>query len=221
MSQELAVLVTAAFSLGFLHVLFGPDHYIPFIVMSRARGWSRAKTVLITVLCGIGHVGSSVIVGLLGIWLGIHVSKLEAFESLRGGWAAWSLIAFGAVYLIYGLRKIAERKMKIKAVNFENLREPALLSQYVPWSLFLIFVFGPCEPLIPIFMYPAVQHNLFAMVLATAIFSLTTILTMVGIVWASVFGLQFLPVRKFENYSHALAGVSIFLCGLAVQFLGL
>ena len=35
--------------------------------MSRARRWSVNKTLAVTILCGIGHVLSSVVVGLVGV----------------------------------------------------------------------------------------------------------------------------------------------------------
>ncbi len=38
MSHEIVVLGIAAASIGFFHTLLGPDHYLPFIVMARARG---------------------------------------------------------------------------------------------------------------------------------------------------------------------------------------
>ncbi|HEX7375587.1 MAG TPA: hypothetical protein VF278_00670, partial [Pirellulales bacterium] len=60
MNADLGALSLAALSIGFLHTLFGPDHYIPFVAMSRVGGWSRSKTLLITLLCGLAHVGSSV-----------------------------------------------------------------------------------------------------------------------------------------------------------------
>jgi len=56
MSYELSVLLIAAASIGFFHTLFGPDHYLPFIVMSKSGNWSLRKTTLITFICGIGHV---------------------------------------------------------------------------------------------------------------------------------------------------------------------
>ena len=58
MSTEFNILVISAASIGFLHTLLGPDHYLPFIVMGRARRWSLWKTGWITVACGIGHIGS-------------------------------------------------------------------------------------------------------------------------------------------------------------------
>jgi nickel/cobalt transporter (NicO) family protein len=37
MSQELTVITITAASIGLFHTLMGPDHYLPFIVMARAR----------------------------------------------------------------------------------------------------------------------------------------------------------------------------------------
>ena len=71
MEKEIMVLCITAASIGFFHTIFGPDHYVPFIVMSRARKWSHVKTILITILCGLGHVGSSVVLGLIGVAVGL------------------------------------------------------------------------------------------------------------------------------------------------------
>jgi hypothetical protein len=90
-----------------------------------------------------------------------------------------------------------------------------------PWILFTIFVFGPCEPLIPILMYPAAQGHTFNVVIVSVVFGVITIGTMLTVVLGSIAGLRFLPTGQFERYTHALAGASILLCGIAVQFLGL
>ena len=37
MDGQLNVLIITAASIGFFHTLFGPDHYLPFIMMSWAR----------------------------------------------------------------------------------------------------------------------------------------------------------------------------------------
>ena len=90
-----------------------------------------------------------------------------------------------------------------------------------PWIIFTIFIFGPCEPLIPLLMYPAAQGHITHVVLVSLVFAAVTIGTMLSIVMASLAGLQWLPTGRLERYTHALAGVSILFCGIAVQFLGL
>lgn len=90
-----------------------------------------------------------------------------------------------------------------------------------PWVLFTILVFGPCEPLIPLLMYPAAKHNIGGAVLVATVFGAFTVLTMLAMVLLGVYGLTFLPMNKMERYSHALAGFAILLCGLSIVFLGL
>ena len=217
MSNELVVLYVTAASIGFIHTVFGPDHYLPFIVMNRARRWSLAKTGLITFLCGIGHIMSSVILGVVGIILGIGVMKLEVFEAFRGNLAGWALIAFGFAYFIWGLH----RMLKNKPHRHLHAHDEEGKKNITPWILFTIFVLGPCEPLIPILMYPAAKSSLTGLVGVTVIFGAVTIMTMLGIVMISSLGINIIPLGRLQRYTHALAGGTICLCGVAIQFLGL
>lgn len=237
MTQEIAILSITAASIGFFHTIFGPDHYLPFIVMAKSRQWSYLKTSIITIICGLGHVLSSVILGLFGIMLGVAVAKLELVESVRGEWAAWALISFGLMYTVYGIHQAVVNKPhthfhvhsdgSAHAHEHKHHKEHAhlhdehILAKPVPWALFVIFVLGPCEPLIPILMYPAVTHSFAGMVIVASIFSVVTIATMLGMVLIGVFGLNIVPFKKMERYSHALAGFFILMCGCAMQFLGL
>jgi len=237
MTTEFGILMISAASIGFLHTLLGPDHYLPFIVMGKARRWSLWKTVWITIVCGIGHIGSSVLLGLIGIALGIAVKKLELIESVRGDIASWALISFGLIYFIWGMNRARQIKSHehshAHANGVSHIHEHSHIQEHLhvhdmqgkanitPWVIFTIFVFGPCEPLIPLLMYPAARESIPCLIGVTATFGVTTIATMLGIVLASTWGFQFLPIKKMEKYSHALAGGTICLCGLAIQFLGL
>jgi sulfite exporter TauE/SafE len=237
MTHDLTVLAITAASLGFFHTLFGPDHYLPFIMMARARRWSLAKTGWITFLCGLGHIGSSVVLGLLGIALGVAVHRLVAIESFRGNIAAWLLIAFGLVYFAWGLRQAIRNKphehehlhedtsehnhSHVHTHEHTHVHETPNAQNITPWVLFTIFVFGPCEPLIPILMYPAARSSWWGLLMVTLVFGGTTILTMMGLVLLTTFGINFLPLGKVERYTHAIAGAAITLCGAAIVFLGL
>jgi sulfite exporter TauE/SafE len=236
MSNEFIILAGTAATIGFVHTIFGPDHYLPFIVLSKARQWSSIKTAVITLLCGIGHVLSSVVLGFIGVALGIAVFKLEAIESFRGELAAWLLIAFGFTYFIWGIHRAIRSRPHEHLHLHESGEVHSHPHQHIgdhshvhssksgnltPWVLFTIFVFGPCEPLIPLVMYPAAKGNMITVAIVASIFGLTTIATMLGIVLSASYGLSKLPLRKLEKYSHALAGLTIFLCGGVIKFLGL
>jgi len=216
MTDSLIVLLVSAASVGFLHTLLGPDHYLPFVVLARANDWSVRKTALITILCGIGHVGSSVVLGTVGLVFGLALAKLKMFESVRGSVAAWGLIIFGAAYLAWGVYKaIRNKPHKHVDPTAEGKRKLTV------WVLFIVFVLGPCEPLIPLLMFPAAQASAWGVVLVAGVFGVITIATMTAIVLASSFGLRFVKLGRLERYTHALGGVVILLSGLAIQFLGL
>ena len=109
-NSEIILLSWTAASIGLIHTALGPDHYLPFIMMAKVRGWSMAKTTWITILCGGGHVLSSIVLGLLGVYLGAEVMKLEALEAYRGTLAAWLLIGFGFAYFIWGIHRAIKNK---------------------------------------------------------------------------------------------------------------
>lgn len=236
MSAETTALIGTAASLALVHTLIGPDHYLPFIVLAKARRWSSFKTAVITLLCGIGHILSSVVLGFIGVAIGIAVFRLESIESFRGEIAAWLLIAFGFTYFVWGVHRAIRSRRHVHLhphdkedthlhshghvaghshVHVSNSRK------LTPWVLFIIFVFGPCEPLIPLLMYPAAENNMMNVALVALVFGLVTITTMLGIVLASFYGLSRLPLANLERYTHALAGLAIFMVGGAIQFLGL
>jgi len=236
MDNSIALLSVTAVSLGFIHTILGPDHYLPFIVLSQARKWTTKKTILITFLCGLGHVLSSVILGLIGIAIGISVSKLVSVESFRGNIAAWLFIAFGLVYMIISIRSLYKKRKHShshyhmggdKHIHEHNHIEEHThvhetdVARTTPWILFLIFVFGPCEPLIPILMYPAAENNIPGAVLVSLLFSVVTIATMMGIVLAFKLGLSRINLKPVEKYSNLIAGAMIFFSGIAIRFLGL
>lgn len=228
MNQELTLLILTAASLGFLHTITGPDHYLPFIVMGKARNWSVQKTVLVTFAAGFAHVSSSIVVGAIGIALGFAVSKLEIFESSRGSIVAWLIIAFGLVYMIYGIWRARKNKPHVHLHNDGTIHshdhtEGAEEKKFniTPWVLITIFLLGPCEPLIPILMYPAAKTSSMGVIMVAVVFGVVTITTMMAVVLLSIYGINFLPLRKMEKYMHAIAGGTILFSGIGIQFLGL
>lgn len=63
MSGEMLTLLAMAASVAFLHALLGPDHFLPFVALSRSRGWSMTKTAAVTAGCGVGHAAGSIVLG--------------------------------------------------------------------------------------------------------------------------------------------------------------
>jgi hypothetical protein len=244
MTADLLTLSTTAFCIGALHTILGPDHYVPFAAMAQSSRWSITKTALMTAGCGLIHVAGSVVIGLIGLVFGTSVLGIKALEAYRGEVAAWMLIGFGVTYLAWGiaqgLRQVAhshhlldldqdfgaEARIPSESIDASN---STLLTAVRPWLMFLIFAFGPCEALIPLFMYPAAKLSSAGVPIAIGLvvfaFTIATIGTMLASVFAIYFGLQHLKFRKLNlkslhHYSHAFAGAAILVCGIVVKLGG-
>ncbi len=233
------LLLLSAAGIAFLHTLAGPDHYLPFAGMARAFSWSRRRTLAITLGCGLAHVLSSALLGIVGIVLGLGISNLQGIESVRGQYAAWALTAFGLLYAAWGLR----RGMRNRPHRHVHVHDDGLLHSHThvhqqehlhahaeghgdprrlaPWMLFAIFLLGPCEPLIPLVMFPAARHDWTAVMAVTLVFGVVTLLTMAGAVLACRAGMRRIRIAPLERYAHAFAGSVVAMCGLSILLLGL
>jgi len=228
-----SLLLTAA-GVGLVHTLLGPDHYLPFVMLARARNWSGARTLAITAACGMAHVLSSILLGVLGLLLGIAVSRIEAFESARGDWAAWLLFLFGLSYALWGVRMALRKSAEItphQHANHVHIHRHGIsqhghssleLSKSTTfWTLMIVFVLGPCEPLIPLFVLPASRGRWDLAIATGVVFGVVTILTMLAITAMGLTGIRKLSLGPLERWTHTLAGASLALAGLAVLTLGL
>lgn len=235
MNNEVAILCVTAASIAFLHTVLGPDHYIPFLMMSKAGKWSKSKTLWITFFCGLGHVLSSLILGLMGITAGIALEKLRFIEGFRGEIATWGLIAFGFIYMIWGIKHAYQNKPHTHShvhedgsIHFhehshdgEHVHVHKQSKNLTPWILFTIFVLGPCEPLIPLLMFPAATHSTTSLAAVSIVFAAVTVATMLSVVIITLWGINLVPLSRLQKFTHAFAGFAIFVSGMAINFLKL
>lgn len=235
MSEANILIVTAA-SIAFLHTVLGPDHYLVFTALGKARNWSLLKTLTVTFYCGLGHILGSVVLGTVGIVLGAELARLVEIEGIRGNLAGYALLAFGLVYMVWGVRR-AVRNQSHSHVHMHgdvihshehdhhgahvHVHARTGAASITPWALFIVFVLGPCEALIPLFMYPAAQNSAGLVVAVALVFGAVTLLTMLLGVVVTTVGLERLRLPSPGRYAHAVAGASIVLCGVAMSFLGL
>jgi sulfite exporter TauE/SafE len=231
MQAELGMLMIAAVTVACLHTVTGPDHYLPFIALSKSRGWSFTKTLFWTIVCGCGHVWSSVLLGLGGAAIGWSLSKVKWTETIRGGVAGWAMLGFGLIYGVWGLFR-AWRNRPHKHFDiyedgslyvYEHRHGEAVRPEdrhvVTPWVLFIVFVLGPCEPMIPLLYFPAAKNSWTGMLLLIIVYTFFTLVTMVFMVIAGTYGLSFLKLEKLDRYVHALGGLTLSICGMGMVFL--
>jgi len=231
MDSNLIALSITAISISFFHTASGPDHYLPFIVLSRSRKWSLSKTIMLTIICGLGHILSSVVLGIIGVFLGWQINKITFFQDFRGNIASWALLLFGAIYLVYGLWAAYKNKAH---KHFDVMGEDVFVYSHkhgevvmptnrvkvTPLVLFAIFVMGPSEPLIPLLFYSGLNRSVAEISTIIGVFTLSTVLTMLAMVLLGVYGYSFFKAEKFERYTPAISGAVVLVCGFGMVFLG-
>jgi hypothetical protein len=231
MPPDLQLLLFAAIAISFLHTVSGPDHYLPFIALSKAKAWPMRKTIMWTIVCGCGHVWSSVLLAFVGAAIGWSISSVKWLESVRGGIAGWALIVFGLVYGTWGLVKLMRNnshthfdyaddgEVFVYRHRHGEAVPPGERHAVTPWVMFIIFVLGPCEPMIPLLYFPAAKAAWWSMLILIAVYTVFTIVTMVAMVIFGCYGVGFFKTARLEKYVHALGGGTLLICGAGMVFL--
>ncbi|MBU3713735.1 MAG: hypothetical protein FGM46_02165 [Ferruginibacter sp.] len=228
--SDINILLISTIGIAVIHTITGPDHYIPFIALSKSKKWSISKTIGWTLVCGSGHVLSSVVLGLGGASIGWGIDKLTTIENQRGSIAAWGLLIFGCLYFIWGIFNAYRNKthkhfdadnegnMFVYEHKHSSYAAPIKKFKVTPWVIFIIFLLGPCEPMIPLLFAPAVNHNIINLITLILIYTCFTLISMVMMVLLGYWGIAFADTKKMERYMHVLAGLTLIICGAGMLF---
>jgi len=224
------LLLTAAATAA-LHTLI-PDHWLPFVLVGRARGWSARTTAAVSGFSAFIHTLLSIALGLFALSLGQTAAHAvgERLERASGV----LLVVFGVVYALWAWRKgghfhpggalVHARNEHDRCDGHEGFIESEHLHYHADdaWirkdagkgsiSLAMIVGLNPCVLLLPI-MVATAEQGPGAVALVTLAYSVTTIALMVGLSVAGVTGTRRLPVPAVARHMETISGVLIAVCG--------
>jgi hypothetical protein len=231
------LLLTAAATAAF-HTLI-PDHWLPFVLVGRARGWSAKTTAAVSGFSAIVHTLLSVALGLIALRLGQSAAAAVGARLERG--SGLLLIAFGVVYALWAWRKgghfhpggalLHHRDEQERCDGHEGFAGSEHLHYHADegWirkdagkgalPLALIVGLNPCVLVLPIMVATAAQGKS-AVALVTFAYSVTTIVLMVGLSVAGVAGAKRLPVPAVARHMETASGVLIACCGVVFLLIG-
>lgn len=208
-------LAIAAVTVGSLHTA-APDHWVPFVALSRARQWTARRTAAVTLLCGFGHVTVSALFGLVGLFFGMRM--IQSIGTRMGAIAPLLLIAFGVVYGLWGLRRVlAPRLHGHSHSRYDHVHDPSRASA---WALFLLFSADPCVAVIPL-LFAAAPLGLAPTLGIVMLYEAATLGTMLLFVLPARAGARGLHAPWLDRYGDAAAGGLIAAVGVAVAVLGI
>ena len=234
--HESVILILGTTSIALIYTFLNPDHYLPPAAMFRSGKWSQSKAIYITLLCGFAFLLSSLLISTIGLALGLAIKKYVALEAFRATLAAWVIILFGLAYFDHRLAlalidpqpehwhvhrgevtNIYNDPLQTK--GHAHIQEKENLVTLEPWKLFWTFFFYPCKPFIPIVIYPAANWNTVSLGILTAIFIVVTVASLLAIVLNPDLGIKLASYKRLDRYRNALAGATIFVCGILLLLL--
>jgi nickel/cobalt exporter len=222
----LALMLTAA-TVGSLHSL-APDHWVPFAALSRANRWSALRTARLAFICGLGHVTVSALLGILAVLLGREA--VEGFGTTLHDSAPFLLIAFGFVYMVWGLWRVSRRRLLHHADHLDGVEHAHGHGharhhdhggkKASEWGLFLLFCADPCIALIPMII-AAAAGGWGAITAVVIVYEIATIAAIIVLVHTASAGARKVRLAWLDRYSEAIAGAMILATGTLVTVLGI
>ncbi len=231
------LLLTAAATAAF-HTLI-PDHWLPFVLVGRARSWSARTTAAVSGLSALVHTLLSVALGVAALLLGERIAASFGERLERG--SGILLLVFGAAYALWAWRKGGHFHLggsllhdAGEGVHCDGHEGPASVDHLHyhaddAWigkeagkgavALALIVGLNPCVLVLPIMVATANQGAV-ALALVTGAYSLTTIALMVGLSVAGVVGSRRLPVPPIARHMETASGLLIALVGIVFLVIG-
>jgi ABC-type nickel/cobalt efflux system permease component RcnA len=226
MNSQSLLLVGAVAGVGVLHTIV-PDHWVPITLIARQRGWSRAETARAAFQAGVGHVLSTLAIGLV-VWLA-GVVFAARFGNIVDMAASLALIAFGGWIMVSALRSLRGEgghghdhshdhahshdhgHGHEHGHSHDTARRQGTSSRT---ALLLILGSSPMVEGIPAF-FAAGKYGIGLIVLMAIVFAISTIATYVLLCLSSAAGLQRVSLGPFEHYGEALSGALIAIIGAA------
>jgi nickel/cobalt exporter len=200
-----ASILATGLLVAFLHAAL-PTHWLPFVLVARGQGWGAGKTLSVAAGAGVGHVLSTMALGLLLTGAGI------AMEKEFGGLSPWLvsalLIGLGLFYLIrQALRRPHHHAAKPRLFTSDRAAIAAL---------FTLVTLSPCEAFLPVYV-SGVRYGWLGFLLLSLVLTAATIAGMVLFTGVSLLGARRLPLGLLERYEAGILGTA--LCALGVGIL--
>ncbi len=208
------VLVGTAAAAAAGHALI-PDHWLPYVLTARARGLTRSRATAMAGTGALVHLASTVAVGVVfalaggvaasGVSRGLDrlVGVVVIALGLYFVWRGWSGGAHGAHEHDHG-------SAHAKGPPDHGPRG----SHGTGWDYTLGAVLGvrPCAEAIPIFL-AASTRGVFSSLAAIGVWMVVTVVSMAGMVWVSMRGLEAMRLGWLERYGQLLSGAIIVAIG--------
>jgi hypothetical protein len=223
-TPQLASILTGALVASLLHAAI-PTHWLPFVLMGRARKWGLGRLLQVTALGGCCHI---LVTCLLGAGL-VYLSREAGWdpdhgEGLAEKIAPFLLLGVGLVYVI--LHVVTGGRHHHHFPIAASVDCPHTAGEHVHehghrlaegatiGTLIAVMTLSPCEAAIPIFL-PAAAYGWWGVGLLAIVLLVVTVLGMTVLAGLGHRGIELVKSEFIEHYEKLLLGAILAILGAA------
>ena len=236
MDRTLSLLFLTSVSTALFHTLI-PDHWLPFVLIGRARRWSLGTTAMVSGFSALLHAGLSILLALVTLVIGLETAHARGIVLERASGVL--LLVFGLAYAIWAWRKGGHfhpggsllhphahedcdgREGDEGEDHLHYHADTDLIHGQAGKSAFYLAAIvglNPCVVLLPVVVATA-ERGAKAFALVTLAYAATTTLIMMGLSVAGVAGTRRLKIPAGARYMEPASGALIALVGLVLLLL--
>ncbi|MET0336389.1 MAG: hypothetical protein ABW063_01370 [Caulobacter sp.] len=201
-STLFASIAATGFAVAFLHAAL-PTHWLPFVLVGRAQGWSAGRTLGVAMLAAVGHVAVTTFLGAILVTAGLALE--EQLGGVFGLLVAGGMAGLGLYYLWRG-RKHAH--LHGAARSYRSDRAAVL-------GLVTLLALSPCEAFLPIFL-AGTPHGWGGFAALIAVLMTATALGMLLFTALSLAGVQRLKLDALQRHETTIMGLTLLVMALIV-----
>ena len=186
-----------------------PNHWIPLIAIGKSEKWTVKETLSATIITGFAHTLSTILIGLIVGLIGIKLSNSYSF--IMHYIAPSILIAIGIIYIILDVKGHDHHHH----ADFENVAKKHSTKSRIAIisSLSLAMFLTPCIE-VEAYYFQAGMMGWKGIFMVSAVYTFTTILLMLLLVYAGIKGTQHLRSHVLEHHEKLITGSVLIIMGV-------
>jgi hypothetical protein len=192
-----------------------PNHWMPLIAIGKTEKWSLKDTLSVTVITGIAHTLSTIIIGIIVGILGYKLSSTYQFITKIA--APLILIALGLIYIMMDRRKNQHHHHHHlntdELINKKTKGKTAIIT-----TLAIGMFFSPCIE-IEAYYFTASSIGWLGITIVSVIYFFVTIIGMLLLVYFGMKGLEKLNFHFMEHHEKLVSGVTLVILGIIAFFI--
>jgi nickel/cobalt transporter (NicO) family protein len=197
--------------LSTIHALI-PNHWLPLIAVGKTEKWTQNQTLLATIITGVAHTLSTIILGFIVGFIGFKLSS--SYTLISETIAPLILVGLGAIYIIVDIRG-SHRHQHHHKMEHISTEKNSRKSRWVAilTSLSIAMFLTPCIE-IEAYYFQAGTIGWIGIFIVSAVYLMTTVMVMLLLVYMGMRGVKTFKSHFLEHHEKGITGIALVALGI-------